>query len=105
VTICSDKRVDEDKLEEYLMNEEKFPTEESKENARTFINALALISYGAMEEFPLGIEGNIKPEEYLSLMSELKWDFHPEISSGTSNKLILQPIITGEPQLMGSSML
>lgn len=48
-----------------------------------------------MVDFPLGIEGNIKPEEYLRLMSDLKWEFRPEISSGTSNKLILQRIITG----------
>lgn len=48
-----------------------------------------------MVDFPLGIEGNIKPDEYLQLMNELKWEFNPEISSGTSNKLILQRIITG----------
>lgn len=64
-------------------------------NARDFIQNLSLISYDAMVDFPLGIEGNIKPDEYLRLMNELKWEFKPEISSGTSNKLILQRIITG----------
>jgi hypothetical protein len=48
-----------------------------------------------MVDFPLGIEGNIEPDEYLRLMNELKWEFKPEISSGTSNKLILQRMITG----------
>lgn len=96
VTVFSEKRIDEDKLENYLnSNPRKFPTEESKVNARDFIQNLSLISYDAMVDFPLGIEGNIKPDEYLRLMNELKWEFKPEISSGTSNKLILQRIITG----------
>lgn len=96
VTVCSDKRIDEDKLEDYLKaNPQKFPTSESMENARSFIQNLSLISYNAMVDFPLGLEGNIEPDEYLHLMNELKWEFKPEISSGTSNKLILQRIITG----------
>jgi len=96
VTVCSDKKIDDDKLEDYLKaNPLKFPTDESKENARNFLKNLSLISYEAMSDFPLGIDGNIKPDEYLKLMSDLKWEFHPEISSGTSNKLILQRIITG----------
>jgi hypothetical protein len=96
VTVCSDKKIDDDKLEEYLKaNPLKFPTDESKENARNFIKNLSMISYETMSDFPLGIEGKIRPDEYLKLMSDLKWEFHPEISSGTSNKLILQRIITG----------
>ncbi|CAG9801149.1 unnamed protein product [Chironomus riparius] len=95
MTVCSDKKIDDDKLEDYLKaNPLKFPTDDSKENARNFIKNLSLISYETMSDFPLGIEGNIKPDEYLKLMSDLKWEFHPEISSGTSNKLILQRIIT-----------
>ncbi|KAG5678862.1 hypothetical protein PVAND_008493 [Polypedilum vanderplanki] len=95
LTICSDKRIDDDKLEEYLeANPEKFPNDESKENARKFIKKLSLISYSEMDEFPLGLEGNIKTDEYLQLMNDLKWNFHPEISSGTSNKLIMQQMIT-----------
>lgn len=83
-------------LEEYLnKNPEKFPTDESKENARELIKRLAATTYQTMIDFPLGIEGNIQPDEYLKLMNELKWEFHPEISSGTSNKLIMQRIITG----------
>ena len=96
VTVCSDKRIDDDKLEDYLKaNPLKFPSDDSKANARAFIQNLSLISYNAMADFPLGIDGNIKPDEYLELMSELKWEFKPEISSGTSNKLVLQRIITG----------
>lgn len=76
-------------------NPQKFPTNQSKENARIFINKLGLISYEAMIDFPLGIDGNINPDEYLSLMNDLKWEFKPEISSGTSNKLIMQRIVTG----------
>lgn len=100
MTVCSDKKIDDDKLEDYLKaNPTKFPTDESKENARNFIKNLSLISYETMSDFPLGIEGNIKPDEYLKLMSDLKWEFHPEISSGTSNKLILQRIITGREKI------
>jgi hypothetical protein len=76
-------------------NSQKFPTNESKKNAKTFINALGMATYETMDEFPLGIDGNIKPDEYLMLVNELKWNFHPEISSGTSDKLIMQRIITG----------
>ena len=100
MTVCSDKKIDDDKLEDYLKaNPLKFPTDDSKENARNFIKNLSLISYETMSDFPLGIDGNIKPDEYLKLMSDLKWEFHPEISSGTSNKLILQRIITGRKKI------
>lgn len=96
MTLCSDRRIDDDKLEDYLKaNPKKFPTEESKVNARALIHNLSLISFNEMVDFPLGIEGNIKPDEYLQLMHDLKWEFKPEISSGTSNKLELQRIITG----------
>ncbi len=76
-------------------NPQKFPTEESRINARNFIQSLSLATYDTMADFPLGIEGNIKPDEYLRLVSELKWELNPEISVGTSNKLIMQKVITG----------
>jgi hypothetical protein len=96
VTVCSSKRIDDDKLEEYLnANPIKFPTEDAKLKAQTFINALASASYDSMDEFPLGMEGNIMPDEYLEIISNLKWSFNPEISSGTIVKLIIQTVVTG----------
>lgn len=95
VTVCSAKRIDELKLAAYLESDEiKFPNESSKAYAREFIKQLASISYDTMENFPLDIYNSFKPEEYLELMSDLKWDFVPEISSGTSNKLIMMRTIT-----------
>lgn len=95
VTVCSSKRINEIKLEAYLdSNPELFPNDTVRENARVFIQELATISYESMDSFPLDIDPGIKPENYLELLNDLKWDFVPEISSGTSNKLIMMRTVT-----------
>lgn len=96
VTVCSEKRIDEDKLLEYLdKNNETYPNETMRERVTNFIQRLATISYDTMAEFPLDIGVDIiKPEEYLDLVSELKWEFVPEISSGTSIKITLSRTVT-----------
>lgn len=95
MTVCSAKRIDEFKLGDYLKSDPiKFPNESAKAYAREFIKRLASVSYDTMENFPLDVYNSFKPEEYLELMSELKWDFVPEISSGTSNKLIMMRTVT-----------
>ena len=71
-----------------------FPNDTAVTNARLFLKRLATLSYETMVDFPLDIDPGINPDNYLELMSDLKWDFVPEISSGTSNKLILMRTIT-----------
>lgn len=96
VTVCSEKRIDEDKLLEYLdKNNETFPNETMRERVTNFIQRLATISYDSMADFPLDIGPDIiHPDSYLDLVSELKWEFVPEISSGTSIKIILSRTVT-----------
>jgi len=98
VTVCPQKRIDE-KLKAYIdEHPEKFLDESEHAEFREFIIQLATISYDKMDTFPTGNDFGIKPDEYLELMNDLKWDFTPEISSGTSNKLIMMRSITGESQ-------
>lgn len=95
VTVCSQKRLDEQKLNHFLdSNPARFPDEEVKVKARELLKRLATISYETMDDFPLITDTGIEPDEYLEIMSDLKWDFVPEISSGTSNKLIMMRTVT-----------
>lgn len=96
VTVCPHRRVDEIKLQKYLENNlALFPNETMQEKIKIFIQSLATISYETMDVFPLDITSEmINPETYLELMSDLKWEFLPEISSGTSNKLIMMRTVT-----------
>lgn len=95
VTVCSEKRIDENKLTAYLeSNPKMFPNDTAKKNARTFLKRLATISYETMADFPLDIDAGFSPDKYLELINDLKWEFIPEISSGTSNKLIMMRTIT-----------
>lgn len=70
-----------------------FPNETAQMEAKMFIKRLATVSYETMIDFPSNDFG-LNPENYLQLVSDLKWDFLPEISSGTSNKLIMMRTVT-----------
>lgn len=95
MTVCSEKRIDVARLNAYLdRNPEMYPNETAKANARIFLQKLATVSYDTMSEFPVELDPGINPDTYLELMSDLKWDFVPEISSGTSNKLIMMRTVT-----------
>lgn len=71
-----------------------FPNETMAEKGKAFLRRLSTISYENMADFPLDYDPGISPEYYLELMNDLKWEFIPEISSGTSNKLIMSRMIT-----------
>lgn len=95
MTVCSEKRIDLAKLEAYFdANPKMYPNETVRVGAASFIKKLATISYENMSKIPWELDPGINPEDYLKLMSDLKWDFVPEISSGTSNKLIMMRTIT-----------
>lgn len=95
VTVCPEKRIDEIKLAAYLESNPKlFPNKTAKANARIFLQKLATISYQTMDDFPLDIDNGFSPDNYLEVVSALKWEFVPEISSGTSNKLFMMRTVT-----------
>lgn len=95
MTVCSEKRIDVAKLQAYFdANPKMYPNESVREGATKFIKKLATISYENMTKIPYELDPGINPEDYLQLMSDLKWDFVPEISSGTSNKLIMMRTVT-----------
>lgn len=95
VTVCPEKRLDELKITDYIKaNPNMFPNESVAEKGRTFLRRLSTISYENMADFPMDYDPGISPEYYLELMNQLKWEFAPEISSGTSNKLIMSRMIT-----------
>ncbi|CAO1302693.1 unnamed protein product, partial [Diamesa hyperborea] len=95
LTVCPDRRIDENKLTEYINNHpEKFNNESDKVDFRMFINRLSKLTYETMNTFPTDRDFGIKSEEYLDIVWDLKWDFNPEISSGTSNKLYMYYTIT-----------
>ena len=96
MTVCPVRRIDDIKMEQYIdSHPELYPNDSMRAKVRNFIYKLATISYDTMLEFPLDIGTDIiKPDDYLELMNDLKWDFIPEISSGTSNKLVLMRAIT-----------
>lgn len=95
MTVCSEKRVDQNKVTAYIdANPKLFPNDTAKAKGREFLKRIATLSYETMENFPLDIDPGINPEDYLELINDLKWDFVPEISSGTSNKLFMSRMIT-----------
>lgn len=96
MTVCPRRRIDDVKLQIYLeKNAALFPNETMVEKFKDFIQKLATISYNSMDTFPLDISSDIiNPDTYLELMSDLKWEFVPEISSGTSNKLVMMRTVT-----------
>lgn len=95
VTVCSEKRIDVIKLAAYMeRTADLYPNETVRENVLYFLKRLATISYENMADFPVDIDPGFGPDNYLDVMDELKWDFVPEISSGTSNKLVMQRTIT-----------
>lgn len=95
MTVCPDQRIDDDKLSDYITeNDEKFQNESDKTRFVEFVNRLSKISYETMDTFPLDDDFGLKPDQYLGLMHRLKREFNPEISSGTSNKLFMMSTIT-----------
>ncbi|XP_026840820.1 sodium channel protein Nach [Drosophila persimilis] len=90
LTVCPHKRIDELKVEEYILaHEEDFETEEDQEDFRDFIVKLASLTYDNLESLPLNKSFGISGEKYLDLLYELKWAFEPEISSGAAVKMFI----------------
>ncbi|XP_022226781.2 uncharacterized protein LOC111077000 isoform X2 [Drosophila obscura] len=90
LTVCPHKRIDELKVEEYIISHgEDFETEEDQEDFRDFIVKLASLTYDNLETLPLNKSFGISGEKYLDLLYELKWAFEPEISSGAAVKMFI----------------
>ncbi|KAH8283572.1 hypothetical protein KR018_007227 [Drosophila ironensis] len=90
LTVCPHKRIDELKVEEYILTHpEQFESEEDQEDFRDFIVKLASLTYDNLETLPLNKSYGIPSAKYLDLLYELKWPFEPEISSGAAVKMFI----------------
>ncbi|XP_030560769.1 sodium channel protein Nach [Drosophila novamexicana] len=90
LTVCPHKRIDDIKLEDYILaHSEQFENEEDKEYFRDFIVKLASLTYDNLETLPLNKSYGIDSNQYLDLLYELKWSFEPEISSGAAVKMFI----------------
>ncbi|XP_011293257.1 sodium channel protein Nach [Musca domestica] len=90
LTVCPHKRIDELKVEEYIIsNPDIFVSEEDKEGFKVFIDKLAHLSYENIDQLPLNNSYGIESDQYLDLLYELKWHFEPEISSGAAVKMFI----------------
>ncbi|KAH8358292.1 hypothetical protein KR084_011838 [Drosophila pseudotakahashii] len=90
LTVCPHKRIDELKVEEYILaHPDQFLSEEDQEDFRDFIVKLASLTYENLETLPLNKSYGIPSYKYLDLLYELKWAFEPEISSGAAVKMFI----------------
>ncbi|KAH8401874.1 hypothetical protein KR009_008347 [Drosophila setifemur] len=90
LTVCPHKRIDELKVEEYILTHpEQFESEEDQDDFRDFIVKLASLTYDNLETLPLNKSFGISSAKYLDLLYELKWPFEPEISSGAAVKMFI----------------
>ncbi|KAM7344130.1 pickpocket 9 [Cochliomyia hominivorax] len=90
LTVCPHKRIDELKVEEYIMSHSDiFTTDEDKEGFKDFVDKLARLSYDNIEQLPTNKTYGIPSDNYLDLIYELKWQFEPEISSGAAVKMYI----------------
>lgn len=95
LTVCPHKRLDDNKVDDYLENnKEKFASAEDKEDFRVFIDKLASLSYDNIESLPMNKTFGIASDKYLDTLFQLKWNFEPELSSGTSVKMNIYQTIT-----------
>lgn len=94
-TVCPHRQIDDIKLMNYLKsNEEKFPTQEDKEEFTDFIKKLSTASFENFEDVPMNRTFGIRSSDYMELIWNLSWPFKPEISSGLTSKLALMETIT-----------
>ncbi|XP_017077397.1 sodium channel protein Nach isoform X2 [Drosophila eugracilis] len=90
LTVCPHKRIDELKVEDYILaHPDQFLSEEDQEDFRDFIVKLASLTYDNLETLPLNKSYGIPSSKYLDLLYELKWAFEPEISSGAAVKMFI----------------
>ncbi|XP_075169025.1 pickpocket 9 [Haematobia irritans] len=90
LTVCPHKRIDELKVEEYILSHpDIFETEDDKEGFKDFIEKLARLTYENIDQLVLNHSYGIKSDKFLDLLYELKWHFEPEISSGAAVKMYI----------------
>ncbi|XP_023297397.2 sodium channel protein Nach isoform X1 [Lucilia cuprina] len=90
LTVCPHKRIDELKVEEYIMSHpDIFSSPEDEEGFKDFVEKLARLSYDNIEHLPMNKTYGITSDKYLDLLYELKWQFEPEISSGAAVKMFI----------------
>lgn len=71
-----------------------FQDEADKSDFRNFILKLANSSFDSFHELPMNKTFGIPSSSYLELLFDLKWNFEPEMSSGTLTRMYLDETIT-----------
>uniref|UniRef100_A0A1I8PIK6 Sodium channel protein Nach n=1 Tax=Stomoxys calcitrans TaxID=35570 RepID=A0A1I8PIK6_STOCA len=90
LTVCPHKRIDELKVEEYILSHpDIFEHDEDKEGFKDFIEKLARLTYENIDQLVLNHSYGIRSDQFLDLLYELKWHFEPEISSGAAVKMYI----------------
>ncbi|XP_058119454.1 uncharacterized protein LOC131284777 [Anopheles ziemanni] len=92
LTICSHRRIDEEKLAEYIKL--RGFDEDDAEQFREFVVLLANVSYRTFLELPMYKTFGIAGYDYMELLYNLSWTFMPQVNSGTSRNLSVQPVVT-----------
>ena len=92
LTICSHRRIDEDKLADYIRM--RGFDEDDAEQFREFIVLLANVTYTTFLDLPMYKTFGIAGYEYMELLYNLSWSFQPQVNSGTASVLSVQPTIT-----------
>lgn len=76
------------------LHSEKFGSATNKSLFKNFVTKLANVTFENIDELPMNNTFGIASHQYMDLLWNLSWIFHPEVSSGTGNKLHLQDTIT-----------
>ncbi|XP_055609428.1 uncharacterized protein LOC129756544 [Uranotaenia lowii] len=95
LTVCSHHRIDEQKVKQYIQDHpEKFTIDGDVEDFEEFVMKLANATYDTFSEIPMHKTYGIDSSDYMELISNLSWSFQPQVSSGTTLFLYLQPTVT-----------
>lgn len=59
-----------------------------------FVNILANVSFESLGDLPMDNAFGLESNNYLDLLWDLKWDFQPEVTSGSGVKMYLDDVVT-----------
>lgn len=75
-------------------NPDVFKNDDDRQEFTTFIYKLSNATFENYDELPMNRTFGINSNQYLHLIWNLSFTFHPELNSGTIHKLYLQDTIT-----------
>lgn len=94
-TTQNDKQVKESSCSHFSSHADKFSRDEDRQAFTAFVTKLSNSTFETFNEIPqLNSTLDIPAEDYMELLHNLSLRFHPDITSGTANKLHLTETIT-----------